>query len=50
MLDALKSLHRLNRNEELAQYGKSINYSHIVRNRAKYTRKNKHKNNFNFFD
>ena len=39
----LKAVRRSNREEEIRKYGKCINYTSIVKNRKKYTRKIKHK-------
>lgn len=39
----LAALHRVQREEELAQHGKSICYSQIVKSKKIYTRKTKHK-------
>ena len=45
MLFALKAARKESREQEIALYGKSICHYNVYRNKKKYTRKNKHKNN-----
>lgn len=40
--DALKAVHKANREEEFAAHGKSINYNKTFKNRKAYSRKDKH--------
>jgi hypothetical protein len=46
ILDALKAARKQSREMEIALYGKPICNSNIYKNKKKYTRKNKHKNNY----
>lgn len=43
--DAMKAHKRGSREEEIAAHGKPISYNHTFRDRSKYNRKDKHKNN-----
>ena len=43
--DAMKAHKKGSREEEIAAHGKPISYSHTFRDRSKYNRKDKHKNN-----
>lgn len=45
LLLILKAARKECREQEIALYGKSICHSNIYKNKKKYTRKNKHKNN-----
>lgn len=44
LLLILKAARKESREQEIALYGKSICHSNVYRNKKKYTRKNKHKN------
>ena len=46
ILAALKAARKASREMEIALYGKSICHSNVYKNKKKYTRKNKHKNNY----
>ncbi len=41
---ALKLFKKQRRDEEIAQFGHTVNHATVERNRKKYTRKTKHKN------
>lgn len=41
----LKANRKASRDEEIEKYGKPLNHSRIYRDKTKYTRKSKHKNN-----
>lgn len=43
--DRMKAFKRGSREDEIAAHGKPISYNHTFRDRSKYTRKEKHKNN-----
>jgi len=45
ILAALKVARKQSREMEITLYGKPICHSNIYKNKKKYTRKNKHKNN-----
>ncbi len=45
MKQALKAVRKLNREEEIRKFGKTLCYSHIESNKKHYSRKQKHKNN-----
>ena len=40
-----KANRKASRDEEIEAHGKPINYRHVFKDKTKYTRKNKHKNN-----
>ena len=40
-----KANRKASREEEIEMHGKPINHNHTFRDKTKYTRKNKHKNN-----
>lgn len=46
ILAALKAARKKSRDEEIAAHGKPICHSNVYKNKKKYTRKNKHKNNY----
>lgn len=46
MIKSLKQARKLAREQEIALYGKTICHYNITKNKKKYNRKNKHKNNF----
>lgn len=46
ILDALKAARKHSREIEIALYGKPICHTNVYKNKKKYTRKNKHKNNY----
>ena len=41
--DALKAVHKANREEEIEAHGKPINYDKVFKNKKAYNRKDKHK-------
>ena len=43
MTQALKAVRKLNREEEIRRFGKSICYAKVVPSKKRYTRKQKHK-------
>ena len=43
--DRMKAFKKGSREDEIEAHGKPINYSHTFRDRSKYNRKDKHKNN-----
>lgn len=43
--ESMKAFKKGSREDEIAAHGKPINYNHTFRDRTKYNRKNKHKNN-----
>lgn len=43
---AIKANRKASRDEEIAAHGKPISYNRTFRDRSKYTRKEKHKNNY----
>ena len=43
ILLALKAVRKKSREDEIAAYGKPINYSSVVKSKKQYTRKVKHK-------
>ena len=45
MKDRTKAFKRGSREEEIEAHGRPISYNKIFRDRSKYTRKDKHKNN-----
>ena len=45
-IEALKAARRNSREEEIRLYGKPICWSNIVRNRKAYSRKSKHKEDY----
>jgi hypothetical protein len=45
-LAALKAARKQSREMEIAAYGKPICHANIYRNKKRYTRKSKHKNNY----
>ena len=45
MKDRMKAFKRGSREEEIEAYGRTISYNKTFRDRSKYTRKDKHKNN-----
>lgn len=45
MKDRMKAFKRGSREEEIEAHGRPISYNKTFRDRSKYTRKNKHKNN-----
>jgi hypothetical protein len=47
MKDRMKAFKRGSREEEIEAHGRPISYNKTFRDRSKYTRKNKHKNNIN---
>lgn len=44
--DLLKNIHRIDRNAEIEAFGKTINHNNIVVSKKVYTRKSKHKIQF----
>lgn len=44
--DAMKAHKRGSREEEIEAHGRPISYNKTFRNKSKYTRKEKHKNNY----
>lgn len=42
----IKAARKASRDEEIAAHGKPISYNKTFRDRTKYTRKEKHKNNY----
>lgn len=46
MIAALKAAGKARREEEIALYGKPICHTNVYKNKKKYTRKDKHKNNY----
>lgn len=47
MRDYMKAYKKGSREEEIKDHGRPISYNKTFRDRSKYTRKNKHKNNIN---
>ena len=45
LLLILKAARKESREQEIALYGKPICHANVFKNKKKYTRKNKHKNN-----
>ena len=45
MKDRMKAYKRGSREEEIEAHGRPISYNNTFRDRSKYTRKDKHKNN-----
>lgn len=45
-IEALKAARRNSREEEIRLYGKPIRWSNIVRSKKSYTRKSKHKEDY----
>lgn len=45
MKDRMKAFKRRSREEEIEAHGRPISYNKTFRDRSKYTRKDKHKNN-----
>ena len=45
MKDRMKAFKRGSREEEIEAHGRPISYNKIFRDKSKYTRKDKHKNN-----
>ena len=45
LLEALKAARKQSREMEIALYGKPICHTNVYKNKKKYTRKSKHKNN-----
>lgn len=45
MKDRMKAFKRGSREEEIKDHGRPISYNKTFRDRSKYTRKDKHKNN-----
>ena len=45
MKDRMKAFKRGSREEEIEAHGRPISYNKTFRDRSKYTRKDKHKNN-----
>ena len=43
--DRMKAFKRGSREDEIEAHGKPISYNHTFRDRSKYNRKDKHKNN-----
>lgn len=46
MIKSLKQARKLAREQEIALYGKTICHYNITKNKKKYNRRNKHKNDF----
>ena len=46
MKDRMKAYKRGSREEEIEAHGRPISYNKTFRDRSKYTRKEKHKNNY----
>ena len=46
ILATLKAARKQSREMEIALYGKPICHTNVYKNKKKYTRKNKHKNNY----
>lgn len=44
--EVMKSYKRQSRDEEIEKHGRPISYNRTFRDRSKYTRKEKHKNNY----
>ena len=44
--DLLKTVHRNERNAEIAAFGKTINHNKVVASKKVYSRKEKHRNSF----
>jgi hypothetical protein len=44
--DRMKAFKRDSCEEEIYNHGKPIKYNHTFKDKTKYTRKNKHKNNY----
>jgi hypothetical protein len=45
LLEVLKAARKQSREMEIALYGKPICHTNVYKNKKKYTRKDKHKNN-----
>lgn len=46
IIDIIAKANKISRKSEIAMHGKSINYGNITRNKKAYTRKIKHKVNY----
>lgn len=46
MTDIMHAVNKASREEEIRNFGKPINYANVVRNKKKYTRKQKHRKQY----
>ena len=46
MIDALKAFKKASREEEIKLHGKPINHIKVFKNKKKYNRKHKHRQNY----